>query len=174
MGLRDRLSYRQAKLAMIVAITLELLEVLSIGYKQTEEWEILGELITHKLFWSYVVFQFLIFSLIPFLMLAVNAIVKNISDKTSHILVFTSSTMLLAQVLLMRWNVVIGGQLVSKSFRGFTSFWPGLLAKEGIVVAAIILIIPFLLLRQFDKLFPFFEAPETEAPAEAGARVETT
>ncbi len=56
----------------------------------------------------------------------------------------------------MRWNVVIGGQLVSKSYRGFTSFLPGIFEKEGLVVAALILIIPFLLLRQFDKVFPFF------------------
>jgi hypothetical protein len=58
----------------------------------------------------------------------------------------------------MRWNVVIGGQLVSKSYRGFTSFMPGFLEREGIIVAAIIFIVPFLLLRQFDRIFPFFPA----------------
>jgi hypothetical protein len=54
----------------------------------------------------------------------------------------------------MRWNVVIGGQLVSKSYRGFTSFMPGFLEKEGILVAAIIFILPFLMLRQLTE-FPF-------------------
>ena len=73
-------------------------------------------------------------------------------------MVFASSILLLIQVLLMRWNVVIGGQLVSKSFRGYTSFLPGVFAKEGFLVAAIIFIIPFLLLRQFDKVFPFFDS----------------
>jgi hypothetical protein len=58
----------------------------------------------------------------------------------------------------MRWNVVIGGQLVSKSYRGFTSYLPGIFDKEGLIVAAVILIIPFLLLRQFDKTFPFFDS----------------
>jgi predicted membrane protein len=58
----------------------------------------------------------------------------------------------------MRWNVVIGGQLVSKSYRGFTSFMPGIFEKEGIIVAVIIFIVPFLMLRQFDKIFPFFSA----------------
>ena len=57
----------------------------------------------------------------------------------------------------MRWNVVIGGQLISKSYRGFTSYLPGLFDKEGLLTAGIIFVIPFLLLRQFDKIFPFFE-----------------
>ena len=59
----------------------------------------------------------------------------------------------------MRWNVVIGGQLVSKSYRGFTEYLPGLFAKEGLIAAATILVVPFLLLWAFDKLFPFFESP---------------
>ena len=90
-----------------------------------------------KLFWSYVVFQFLILSLIPFFLLAYNALFKP-REKVSHALVFISSTMLLIQVLLMRWNVVIGGQIVSKSLRGFTSYMPGLFDKEGIILAVVI------------------------------------
>ena len=62
----------------------------------------------------------------------------------------------------MRWNEVIGGQLVSKSYRGFSSYFPGIFEKEGLIAAAVILIIPFLLLRLFDKVFPFFP-PEDEA-----------
>ncbi|MFH1807527.1 MAG: NrfD/PsrC family molybdoenzyme membrane anchor subunit [Pseudomonadota bacterium] len=149
---------------MIVAVTLELLEVLSIAYKQTEEWEVLGELIMGKLFYSYVVFQFLIFSLIPFFLLAINAIFK-ISDRTSHVIVFISSTMLLMQVLLMRWNVVIGGQLVSKSMRGFTSYVPGIWEKEGLVTAAVIFTAPFMLLWVFNKIVPLFPGVEKKSPA---------
>ena len=57
----------------------------------------------------------------------------------------------------MRWNVVIGGQLVSKSYRGYTSFLPGVFEKEGLIVAASIFIIPCLVLWRFDKIFPFFK-----------------
>ena len=65
--------------------------------------------------------------------------------------------MLLIQVLLMRWNVVIGGQLVSKSMRGFTEYFPLWFDKEGLVVSFLLIFIPFVLLRAFDKIFPFFE-----------------
>ncbi len=68
----------------------------------------------------------------------------------------------------MRWNVVIGGQLVSKSYRGFTDYLPGLFAKEGLLAGATILIIPFLLLWGFDKVFPFFGTKQAEEGVEEG------
>ncbi|MFH0909294.1 MAG: NrfD/PsrC family molybdoenzyme membrane anchor subunit [bacterium] len=148
---------------MIIAVGLEMMEVLSIAYKQTNEWEVLYELITKKLFWTYVVFQFLILSLIPFFMLAYNALFKP-RNKVSHALVFISSTMLLVQVLLMRWNVVIGGQILSKSLRGFTTYLPGLLEKEGIVTAVVIFTMPFLILYLFHRVVHLFPGVEKQQP----------
>jgi predicted membrane protein len=140
---------------MIVAVVLELMELLSLAYEQTERWAILRDLITGKLWYTYVVFQILICSLGSFLLLSFVTLIR-LPKQLSNLLIFISSILLLGQVLLMRWNVVIGGQLVSRSYRGFTSFLPGIFEKEGLVVAAVIFIIPFLLLRQFDKIFPFF------------------
>jgi Ni/Fe-hydrogenase subunit HybB-like protein len=146
---------------MIIAVVLELMEVLSIAYEQTEEWAILRELITGRLWYTYVVFQLLVCSLGPFLLLSATSLFR-VPWRISSLLIFVSSVLLLAQVLLMRWNVVIGGQLVSKSYRGFTSYLPGLFDKEGLIVAAIIFVVPFLLLRQFDKAFPFFPRAKPE------------
>jgi Ni/Fe-hydrogenase subunit HybB-like protein len=156
---------------MIIAVVLELMEVLSIAYEQTEEWAILRGLITGRLWYTYVVLQLGVCSLVPFLLLTIASLTR-LPRKLSNSFVFVSSVLLLGQVLLMRWNVVIGGQLLSKSYRGTTSYLPGLMEKEGLLVAAIILLVPFLLLRQFDKLFPFFdeeEPPPTDAaPRPAG------
>ena len=140
---------------MIVAVALELLEILSIAYKQTEEWEVLNKLIEQKLIISYVVLQFLVFSLIPFVLLAVSALWK-LRERVAHAVIWTAATMLLVQVLLMRWNVVIGGQLLSKSLRGFTSYMPGLWDSEGLVVAAIIFTLPFFILWAFHRVVPLF------------------
>jgi predicted membrane protein len=142
---------------MIIAVVLEMMDLLSLAYEQTERWEVLKYLITGPLWYTYVIGQILIGSLGSFLLLAIIILFK-LPKKLSNILVFMTSCLLLIQVILMRWNVVIGGQLVSKSYRGFTSFMPGFLEKEGIIVAAIIFIVPFLLLRQFDRIFPFFPA----------------
>lgn len=144
---------------MIVAVSLELLELLSVAYKQTEEWEVLYKLISTRLFISYVVLQFFVFSLIPFLLLTI-ANLARLKDRTANIMIWIASTMLLVQVLLMRWNVVIGGQLLSKSFRGFTSYFPGLWEKEGLVLAAVVFTAPFVLLYFFHKIIPLFPGVE--------------
>jgi Ni/Fe-hydrogenase subunit HybB-like protein len=150
---------------MIVAVALELLEILSIAYKQTEEWEILHLLISKKLMISYVVLQFGVFSLVPFVLLGV-AVLSKRSRKITYALTWTSATMLLVQVLLMRWNVVVGGQLVSKSMRGFTQYFPGIWEKEGLVTAAVIFTMPFVILYVFHRIVPLF--PNTRRGGSAG------
>jgi Ni/Fe-hydrogenase subunit HybB-like protein len=147
---------------MIMAVSLELLEVLSLAYKQTEEWEVLSGLIEQKLMFSYVVMQYLVFSLIPFMLLAITALSK-MRDKVANGLVWTAALMLLVQVLLMRWNVVIGGQLLSKSLRGFTSYLPGIWEREGLISAAVIFTIPFGILYIFHRVLPLF-SDQAKAP----------
>ncbi len=142
---------------MIIAVILELMEVLSISYERTERWGVLEQLINGKLKISYVYLQIFVFSIGPFLILSVTSIAKNLNIKLKNTLIWIASGMLLIQVLLMRWNVVIGGQLVSKSMRGFTEYFPGYFDKEGLLVSIGIVIVPFLLLMLFDRLFPFFE-----------------
>lgn len=151
---------------MMVAVSLELLEILSVAYKQTEEWEVLSNLISQKLFFPYIVLQFFVFSLIPFLMLGVTALFR-IRDRPANALIWTAATMLLAQVLLMRWNVVIGGQLLSKSLRGFTDYFPGLWEREGLIVAVVIFTLPFGLLYLFHRFIPLF--PGIQNRSEAGS-----
>lgn len=153
---------------MIIAVALELLEILSIAYKQTEEWEILNQLISQKLMITYVVLQFAVFSLVPFLMLAVAALF-HLSDRLTNILTWSAATMLLGQVLLMRWNVVIGGQLLSKSMRGFTSYLPRLWEKEGLVTAGVIFTLPFIILYLFHRIVPLFPDAEREKNAAKAA-----
>ena len=42
----------------------------------------------------------------------------------------------------MRWNVVIGGQLFSKSFLGYTTYKMGFVTREGLLVAILLSILP--------------------------------
>jgi Ni/Fe-hydrogenase subunit HybB-like protein len=145
---------------MIIAVILELMEVLSIAYEKTERWAVLEQLINGKLHFSYVYMQIIVFSIIPFLVLSVTFIFK-LNKKLKNFLIWLASAMLLIQVLLMRWNVVIGGQLVSKSMRGFTEYFPGYFDREGLIVSFVIILIPFMLLWLFDKVFPFFHRKKT-------------
>ena len=80
-----------------------------------------------------------------------------------------SSLLLLMQVLSMRWNVVIGGQMFSKSMRGFReTYHPGLFEKEGVLAAIAIFVIPFVMLTIFERILPALKHPngeEDSAPA---------
>ena len=54
----------------------------------------------------------------------------------------------------MRWNVVIGGQLFSKSFLGYTTYKMALVTREGLLVAIGLTILPLLFLWVLVKLLP--------------------
>jgi len=54
----------------------------------------------------------------------------------------------------MRWNVVIGGQLFSKSLSGFTSFKAVFSGMEGYVMASVWLILPLIILTFLLWLMP--------------------
>jgi predicted membrane protein len=87
---------------------------------------------------------------------------RYLDDRVRNTLTFVSSSLLLLQVLSMRWNVVIGGQLFSKSMRGFReTYVPGMFEKEGILAAAVILVTPFILLALFGKILPTLRESDT-------------
>ena len=69
-----------------------------------------------------------------------------------------------------RWNVVIGGQLFSKSLRGLTTYKVELLGIEGILMAAAILLLPLVVLYLLIKVLPPWQEAEVEIhPPAAGA-----
>ena len=54
----------------------------------------------------------------------------------------------------MRWNVVIGGQLFSKSFLGYTSYKVGFATREGLLPAIALMLLPFVIFVVLVKLLP--------------------
>jgi len=85
-------------------------------------------------------------------------------DSTRNTLGIICSVMILVQVLAMRWNVVIGGQLFSKSLRGLTSYTPTVLGREGLLVALVLLAAPFVTMYIFNLILPLWD--KTDAKAE--------
>ncbi|MBM3267519.1 MAG: polysulfide reductase NrfD [Candidatus Sericytochromatia bacterium] len=151
---------------MIFAVGLELLEVLFLAYQQTEHWTVLSKLITQQLVVSYVLLQLVVFSMVPFLLLA-SVVLFKVGDKLRNNLTWIASAMLLVQVLLMRWNVVVGGQLLSKSDHGFTTFHLEVGGREGLIVATGIMLAPFVVMWVFNKIVPIF--PDMAAKPVSGA-----
>jgi Ni/Fe-hydrogenase subunit HybB-like protein len=140
----------------IVDVTLELLELLSMAYEGEESWAAISQLIGVKLQFSYVVIQFVVCSTIPLVMLGIVSLWK-LKESTRNMLGIISSVLLLVQVFAMRWNVVIGGQLFSKSLRGFTSYMPSFLGREGLLVALILFAMPFVTMYIINRILPYWE-----------------
>ena len=62
----------------------------------------------------------------------------------------------------MRWNVVIGGQLFSKSLRGFMSYKMEFAGHEGWWLSAALLALPFIILTVLVKYFLDRDLPTIE------------
>ncbi|MBU1614937.1 polysulfide reductase NrfD [bacterium] len=144
---------------LIVGATLELMEIIHIAYEDAEAWEVISQLLSQKLFFSYYILQLFIGMLIPFILLGI-VVIFNLKGKLMNWLTIISSVLLLVQVAAMRWNVVIGGQLLSKSLRGFTDYHLEIFGREGLLVAIIIFCLPFAAIAVFCKILPPFEKAE--------------
>jgi len=146
-------------LFMIITVSLELLEIMTLAYEQSAEWEAIHPLLTTRLSFSFISVQLIIGSLIPFILLMM-AVTMNgyLHSKIRNTLAFVSSVLLLIQVFSMRWNVVIGGQLLSKSYRGFReTYYPLLFEKEGVLAGAGIIVLALAGLIVFARILPVFE-----------------
>ncbi len=154
---------------LIITVTLELLEIIMLAYENSEPWHIISPLLTTRLQFSFISMQMIVGSLIPFILLFIVVTMNRyLHDRVRNTLAFIASLLLLVQVFSMRWNVVIGGQLVSKSFRGLRSgYEPHLFEREGILVAIALFVLPFAFLYVFDRLLPIEAPPGAHAPEDA-------
>lgn len=140
----------------ILDVTFESLEVVYMYYEHGHHWAVVGPLLTGKLLGTYAIGQMLIFSGLPLLLLGY-VVLFEVSDKRFLRLVNVAATCIVIQVLLMRFNVVIGGQMISKSDRGYVDFHFEWLAREGVIPALIILAAPFLTYWLVSRFLPIFK-----------------
>src|SRR3970040_2358519 len=142
--------------AVIVDFTLEALDFIHRLYESEESIKILSKLVTDKLFVSLWVIQILLGMIVP---LAIMVAVKSLKfdEDLRKLLYFTWGILFQLGIFATRWNVVIGGQLFSKSFRGLTTYKMEMAGIEGLFTALILLILPFIVLTILLKLLPAWE-----------------
>ncbi len=151
---------------LILTVTLELLEILLLAYEKSDAWHIISQLLTNQLQFSFIGMQMLVGSLIPLILLAIVVMMdRYLHERVRNTLATVASLLLLLQVFSMRWNIVIGGQLLSKSFRGLREgYTPELFGREGILVAIALFIAPFVVLYVFDRVIPIEPGAGAAAP----------
>ena len=140
----------------IFAFFFEMLELGMHAYSVTESWHHVNAALNGPMQWSFWTMQVKILSIIPFFILMWLSL-RNVNRLMLISWGVIVSIMLLMQVFFMRWNVIIGGQIMGKSGRGFAQYHPLWFDKEGILVTIIILAAPIVILWLLSKIFPFWD-----------------
>ncbi|MFZ0890589.1 MAG: NrfD/PsrC family molybdoenzyme membrane anchor subunit [Candidatus Binataceae bacterium] len=142
--------------AVIVDFSLELLDFIHRLYESEESIKILSALIINKLFISLVVVQVLLGMLLPLAILVMIQMFR-VDEELRKLLYFVSAILIQIGIFSTRWNVVIGGQMFSKSFLGLTTYNMELVGREGLLTALGLLILPFIVLAVLIKILPPWE-----------------
>ena len=148
---------------LIIAVVLELFNLLALAYDHTGKLNHLKFLIAGPLKHPYLIFQLIICAAGSCLLLSVTNLLR-LPQRLSNLLTFAAGALVLIEVLLVWWNVVIGGQLLTKSLAGSADFLPGFYRKEVLLTALIVCLVPYGVLWCFDKTFPFFPDPREIEP----------
>jgi len=137
----------------IIDFSLEMLDLIHRVYEADESFRSLNFMVHTKLYFSHIVVQIFLGTVTPLILLFVTQVVRlaEIIRKRMYVI---AGCLALVGIFAMRWNVVIGGQLFSKSFLGYTTYKMDLVTREGSLVAVALSLLPLLFLWALVKLLP--------------------
>ena len=137
----------------IIVFSLEMLDLIHRIYEADESFRSLNFMVHTKLYFSQIVLQICLGTLLPIFLLFLTQVVK-LAENVRKRMYVISGCLALIGIFAMRWNVVIGGQLFSKSFLGYTTYKIDLVTKEGLLVAVGLTLLPLFFLWVLTKLLP--------------------
>ena len=137
----------------VIDFTLEMLDLVHRTYEADESFRSLDFMVHTRLWFSQVILQIMLGTLVPLAILAANQLWR-FSVGVRKAMYMTAGGLTLIGIFAMRWNVVIGGQLFSKSFLGYTSYKMELETREGLLSAIALMILPFVIFLVLIKLLP--------------------
>lgn len=146
----------------IIDFSLEMLDLIHRLYEADESLRALDFMVHTRLYFSQVILQIFLGTLLPIALLGLTQVVK-LKEGVRKAIYTVAGSITMVSILAMRWNVVIGGQLFSKSFLGYTSYKMGFATREGMLPSLALLILPFVILYVLVKLLPPW--PKSEAAA---------
>lgn len=146
--------------AFVIDFSLEMLDLLHRTYEASESFASLEFMVHTRLFTSQIVLQIIVGTLVPLAILAATQVLT-LPERTRKTMYAAASVLTLIGIFFMRWNVVIGGQLFSKSFLGYTTYKLEFATREGLLTAGILMVLPLVILWGLVKLLP----PWTEETA---------
>jgi Ni/Fe-hydrogenase subunit HybB-like protein len=155
--------------AFIIDFSLEMLDLIHRIYESDESFRSLDFMVHTRLFLSQVVVQIFLGTVAPILLLGLTQ-VSRLSEIARKRIYALAGCLTMIGIFAMRWNVVIGGQLFSKSFLGYTTYKMGFATREGLLPAIVLTVLPFIILFVLVKLLPPWAEEEKPEPiAQAAA-----
>lgn len=154
-----RMTSKYLLMFLVLAITLELLDLIFRGYTAVKSWDVLRSVIYGKDFANIFILQYAVGNLIPFILFLLPGLTIRRAVLGVCLVIFG--------VFMMRWNVVIGGQAFSLSFAGYMHYHLPIIPhdwetfKEGLGGALLIGLMPFPLFWLISRIFPVFELKES-------------
>jgi len=147
---------------MMFTLLLEGVEFASLVYRGREGYDVIMQFVEGPLLIPFFVLQFGIGSVLPLAVITF-FIWRGANDRALVVGVTASAVLVLLAVLMMRYNVVIGGQEISKTGKGLLAYHPAILGREGLLAAAIVLILPPILLSVLVRFLPPWHDQEQKA-----------
>ena len=144
----------------LIDFSLEMLDLIHRIYEADESFRALDFMVHTKLYFSQIILQIYLGTLLPIGLLALTQVVKFREPLRKRIYT-VAGLFTLVGIFAMRWNVVIGGQLFSKSFLGYTTYKVEFATREGLLPAIALLILPLIILWVLVKLLPPWHEQET-------------
>jgi Ni/Fe-hydrogenase subunit HybB-like protein len=148
--------------AFLIDFSIEMLDLVHRIYEADESFQTLDFMMRTRLYNSQVLIQIVFGTILPIGFLAFTQLVK-LSEGARKGIYVLSGALTLIGIFAMRWNVVIGGQLFSKSFLGYTTYKMAFATREGLLPALILLFLPFGILWVLMKVLPPFEEEKAAA-----------
>lgn len=151
--------------AFLIDFTLEMLDLIHRVYEADESFKSLDFMVHTQLYNSQVILQIFLGTLAPIALLAFAKLVR-VSAQARTTLYAMAGILTLIGIFAMRWNVVIGGQLFSKSFLGYTTYKVHFATREGLLTTILLMLLPFAILTVLLRVLPpWKEHDATPAPA---------
>lgn len=182
--------------AFVVDFALEALDLVHRVYEADESFRALDFMVHTQLYFSQIVVQILIGTVIPLALLGATQLLTSAAAASGRAIAeaggvtekrpiargafdlfartgfasprsrrwayATAAVLALVGIFAMRWNVVIGGQLFSKSFLGYTTYKMQFATREGLLPAVALLIAPFGILWGLVHLLPPWASEPTD------------
>jgi len=137
----------------IIDFSLEMLDLLQRIYEADESFRSLDFMVHTRLWTSQVIVQILLGTVTPIMLIGLTQVWK-FTDTIRKRIYGLAGCLTVIGIFAMRWNVVIGGQLFSKSFLGYTTYKMAFATREGLLTAIVLMILPFGILWVLVKLLP--------------------